>query len=474
MSKKFKFLLSAIKRGAKLCAALFGLLIISCSVMSFEEFKTSVSVGESQNYFNGKYVALLFSIEVNPGSAQRLISLKEDGSSCEINTIWTQKACLVQARGGFKKGRKYSISFDGELLTSDGRNYSVSLFREFIFGTARDIFYPTKIQEPDKKNPQGALTFIFNKPVDAAVFEREFNLSPSLDVKKNYSADMTRVEITPADKWKANCFYAWKLGKLCALDGAKINANHSGSFMAVQKTEPPKLLFLCPVLESGAFLEGSDLNGLFEKQAVGLVFDSDMDFDSVQSGVYWSPYIAGSWTKKDPRHFSFAPYQNYKIDEEYTLTISDSIKDVFGLNLKQSERASFKTQSDFITAKVFLNGIPLAKNELNAINAAQGCPLIFSIDFSRALDKKSVAAFKNAVSLAPHFPLDIAIPNMEAAKFFAGNESSAQAEFGNFDFSEAGEEKIYVFKIKGGENFIYDAYGEYLKEDACFYISLER
>ena len=468
MSKRFK---------AFLACALFAAALesFSCSVLSFEELEASVSVGERQNYYAQKYVAFNFSIGVNTSQAQTIFALKEDGSAAEADFIWAEKAFLVQARGGFKKGRKYSVSLNGGLLTNDGRTYSVALFREFVYGEESEIFCVKKVEEPQKVgSPKGALAITFNKAVDAAVFEREFNLSPSLEVKKSYSADMKRVEIVPADKWKANLYYTWRLGKTRSKDGAKIDREWSGSFMAVEKNEAPKLLCVCPVLESGAFLEGRDLNGILEKQAVGFVFDSNMDFESVQSGIYWSPFVNGYWTKADSRRFFFTPYDNYKIGEEYTVTVSEAVEDTLGLCLKESANVRFSAQSQFIEASVFLNGNPLVPGKVNAARAAQGCPLLFTLEFSRALDKKSIAGFKSAVSLAPHFPLDIASPNLESVKALGGNGSALQVEFGNFDFSEGGEEKIYAFTISGGKNFVYDAYGEYLKEDACFYVLLEK
>lgn len=466
MSKKFKAITAA--------ALSFWILeCISCSVLSFEELETSVSAGECQNYFDGERLLISFSIGVNQAQAETLFALKEEGAACEIDSIWNGKTCRVKARGGFKKGRKYSFCMKGSVLTSDGRTYTVDIFREFVYGTQADYFCAQTIEEPKKNGgQQNALTFTFNKAVDAAIFEREFNLSPSLEVKKNYSDDMSRVEIVPAEKWKANIFYTWRLGDVCAKDGAKICREYSGTFMAAEKNEAPKLLFVCPVLESGLFLEQTSLDDLYERQGVGFVFDCEMDFESVRKGIYWAPFLDGYWEKVGAARFVFIPYESYKIGEKYSLTISDSVEDTLGLKLAQSVNLAFTAQSQFIDAKVFLNGSPLVCGQVNAATAAQGCPIIFTLEFSKVLDKKSIAGFKNAVSLAPHFPLEISSPDLESVKALGGN--AIQVEYGNFEFSEDGEEKIYVLKISGGENFIYDAYGEHFKEDACYYILLKK
>lgn len=465
MSKNFK----------ALAAAAFSFFALSCSLVSFEGFTASVSLGECQNYYDGELVTFCFSCGVNPAAAEALISLKEDGSVCEAEFFWFGKSCALKARGGFKKGRKYSLLLNGNVLTNDGRSYDAWIFREFIFGRKEELFLPLDVELPEKNNLQkSALVFLFNKPVDAAVFEREFNLSPGLETIKNYSSDKTRVEIKPASKWKANAHYVWRLGKTCALDGTKIFSDYTGSFIVVEKVEPPRLLRACPVLESGAFAEGMDLTGFWERQAIGLVFDSDMDYESVKNGVSFLPYVDGYWSKKDERRFFFVPYQNYKLEEEYMLTVSDAVEDMAGLRLKDSVNISFKSQCSFITAKVFLNGEALCADRLNKIKAAQNVPLIFTLEFSRSLSQKSVEGIKNAASLAAFFPTDSSAPNLESVKFFGQKPSSFALEYGGVDFSGGKDEKIYAFKISGGANFIYDDYGEYLKEDACFYFTVEK
>ncbi len=470
MSKPYNFL--------RLAVALCGLFLASCDYVSFERFDAGISVGEKQGYYEGEFVAINFSDAVDEKVAESLVTLKEERMSKDAEFIWNSNLCLVKAEGGFKRGFRYSIAFCGDVALKDGRTYGVDLYREFIYGSEGQNFFAVKIEEPQKNDfERQAIKFTFNKPVDAARFERQFALSPSAEVQKEYSDDMTQVFVLPKKTWKANVFYNWRLENIQSGDGVKALLNYSGSFMALEKTSAPALLLACPVM-NGVFMENQSLGQLWETQAVGLSFDSDMDFESVQSGASFVPSVEGSWSKIDSKRFAFSPAESWRIGEEYTLTVRDSIQDVFGLKTGESKNFVFAPRPEWISAAAFANGLRLKQGELNWLELAEGVPLIVELEFSKALDLDSLANIKNCASLERYFPASAAAPNLTTItpRFDSsgGRCFKVQMEYEGFDFSSGRDERIYELTIKGGANFVYNSLGEHMKEDECFLLAIKK
>ena len=260
-----------------------------------------------------------------------------------------------------------------------------------------------------------------------------------------------------------------------------ISRQTQGSFMGAQKAAAPKIVCVCPVLQSGAFDEQGDLTALAERQKIGAVFDCEMNFESLKKGAYWSPLLEGYWTQIDGRRFVWNPSQNYNIQTEYTLCLSDSIEDAFGLALERRSDFCVKSRADFIKLKVFcasksgqgaqaFESVELEQNKINSVCLPCGANLMVTLCFSTPLDAKSVEGAKNAASLQAHFPVNAKTPNLDSITLAGGDRTQIQFEWSGFDFADSSQEPIYLLKVKGGANFIYNERGERLKEDACFYI----
>ncbi|MBO4546025.1 MAG: hypothetical protein J5700_00455, partial [Treponema sp.] len=441
--------------------------------MSFEELETDVSLQEKDAYYGKECVKIDFSIAMQRPSVENLITLKEDGQRIDAKIEWSDRSCLVSAKGGFKKGCKYTLNVQGDAYASDGRKYDVNIYREFVFGSQADAFLLDKFEE--RKNDLGdveSLAFFFNKPIDASIFEREFSLSPYVETKKTYSTDFCLVEIFPSDKWKANTYYTWKIGSLFSQDGAKIFKEYHGSFLAAKKEKAPQLLTACPVV-GDTFLESLSLNDLLENQSIGLVFDCAMNKDSVERGVCFEPSVQGFWRTVDEKRFVFTPYNNYQIQKEYRLCVSDSVEDAWGINFEGEKNIFFALKSDFIDIeKITVDTNEICAGAENQLEIADGSPLYIKIYFSKNLCQKSLLEIKNAVKLEGLFPLSVQNPRLNSILITSAN--CAEYCYSNLSAALDGQECLYKLTVKGGENFVFDAQGEYLKEDKCYYISLKK
>ena len=446
---------------------------LSCSLVSFEELETCVSLFEEQTYCANQIVKIDFSICMDKASIENLISLKEDGSRVDARIDWLGSSCLVQARGGFMKGRKYILNVQGPAYAQDGRAYSVNIYREFIFGNAVDRFALNAVEE--KKDARGdieCLLFTFNKAIDPATFEREFNVTPYIDLNKEYSNDFLTARVFPKDKWKANVFYAWKLANIVSADGVKIFKACEGSFLGAKKDKEPQLLKACPVIGK-TFLEDESLDNLLERQSIGLVFDCEMSMESVKNGVYFTPTAQGHWDSDDMKRFVFTPYKNYLVETKYRLTISESVEDKWGIKVKDEKNICFLQKTNFIEIeRLALNTKEITENQENKIKADEDAPAYFRIVFTKALDERSLLEVKNAVKFEGIFPQNIQSPRLNAITII--NANTIELTYDNIKAADLGKECVYKLTIRGGENFIYNSMGEYLKEDKCYCISMEK
>ena len=463
MSNAFKALIAALALATA----------TSCALASFEELETEISANEKSTYYDKESVKIDFSIGMDKASVENLLSLKEDGQRIDASIEWINNSFLVKAKGGFRKGCKYTISIQGDAFASDGRKYSVNIYREFVFGTEADTFLLDKFEE--RKNARGDITslaFYFNKAVDAGIFEREFNISPYVAIKKEYSDDFTFVEIFPDEKWKANTYYSWKIGKLFSQDGTKIFKDYEGSFLAAKKEKEPELLAACPVI-GDTFLESAGLDDLLENQSIGLVFDCEMDQESVERGVSFEPSVQGYWRKVCDTRFIFTPYKNYQIQKQYRLFISDSVEDAWGISFKGEKSVFFTLKNTFVEIeKITVNTEEIFEGMENQAKIDEDAPLYIKIYFSKYLCEKSILEIKNAIKFEGFFPLSVQNPRLNSVQVPSAN--CVELCYSNLSAALDGQEALYKIVFRGGENFFFDAQGEYLKEDKCYYISLKK
>lgn len=458
---------NAFKIAPSLCLAL---AFFSCSLLSFEELKTEISVPENQSYYAAEWVQIDFSILMDRASVENLLSLKEDGKIQETRALWLGNSCLVSAQGAFKKGRKYILSAQGAVYAADGRTYTLNIFREFIFGTEDSRF--ELVSNAQMKDSDGDLEFLelkFNKAVNPATFERNFTLSPNIDVNKEYSSDWTSVKIFPKTKWKANTFYSWQIDGVCSKDGAKLFKSYSGTFLAVQKEKEPQLTRACPVIGK-TFFEDKSLDDLLERQSIGLIFDREMNFESIKKGVYFSPATQVFWEEIDARRFVFTPSANYQIGRQYRLTISDAVEDKWGINFKGEKNIFFTQKTSFIEIeKITLNAAEIQEKLENKVKIEDEGQIYFRIFFSRFLDDRGLLEIKSAVKFEGSFPDSLKSPRLSSIAIISKN--CVEFSYTSISAADVGQDCVYKLTIRGGEKFIYDSQGEYLKEDKCFYIN---
>lgn len=472
MSKQSKFRKSV--RGVKsifLLLAIFSKSFFSCGVISFERLDTEISIAENADYYNGENIEVFFSSKMLHPTVEKIITLKKDGAKIETEFIWQNERCLVKPIGGFIPGCAYDFSLRGQARTADEREYSVAISRKFIFGEKEKNFILEEFFSP--KESDAALEFRFNKEIDVARFEQEFKISPYIQANKEFSFDKKIVKIIPKDKWQNNTFYTWTLENIFSADGYKIHTAYSENFMAANEHIRPQVICVCPVIlnenmetEKATFLKEQSLSALRGKQPLGIIFSKPMDFNSVKNALYFEANLGGVLLKVDEYKFIYAPYENYKIGQEYLLTIDKSAKDIFGLEMQSQKNFYFSSDDDFLKiTSIETDSVRLQENCITEIYVPDDGTLFLKIQFSSDISSRCHKSIESAIRLGAFFPNSA---NPAKLNSIRPNGKSIVLCWNNLS-----KDCIYELKILGGKNYLANDFDEYLEEEKCFYLKIK-
>lgn len=466
MSRRFSFQKKA--RVAKFfLLAIFSKAFFSCSIISFETLGAEISIAERSDYYNAENIEIAFSSQMQRESVERIIALKKEGSKIEAEFFWQNEKCLLKPIGGFILGCAYDFSLSGQTRTMDGKEYELAINRKFIFGEKEKLFALEKAISPEESG--GALEFRFNKEIDIATFEMEFKISPYIQTNKEFNSDKTAVRIIPKDKWETNTFYIWTVENIFSADGYKIHKTYSENFMAKTEHLRPQLIGVCPAIlnenmeaEKAIFLEGQDLSALQGKQPFGMIFSKPMDFDSVENSLHFEPSLGGVLLKAGENKFIYAPYENYKIGQEYLLSVNKSAKDIFGLEMESQRNFYFASYDEFLKVIDVTTDSQYLEDGITEIEIPDDGTLFFKIRFSSDISPECYKSIESAIKLSVLFP-----NSANPAKLNSIRPSGNCVTLSWNNLSKGG---IYELKILGGKNYLANNFGSYMEEEKCFYI----
>ncbi len=472
MSKQCKFRKNV--RGAMsafLLLAIFSKAFFSCGVISFERLDTAISIAEDADYYDGENIEIVFSAQMLRPTVEKIIALKKDGSKIETEFIWQNEKCLAKPIGGFIFGCAYDFSLRGQARTADEKEYSVAISRKFIFGEKEKIFTLEDFFSPSESD--GALEFRFNKEIDVARLEQEFKISPYIQTNKEFSSDKKSVKIIPKDKWQSNTFYTWTIENLFSADGYKIHTTYSENFIAQSAHVRPAVTCVCPVIlnenmetEKAVFLKEQSLSALRGKQPLGIIFSKPMDFDSVKSALYFEVSLDGVLLKVDECKFIYAPYENYKIGQEYLLTVGKSAKDIFGLEMQSQQNFYFSSDNEFLKiVSVETDSLQLHENHITEIALPDDGTLFLKIQFSSDISPKCHKSIESAIKLGAFFP-----NSANPAKLNSIRPSGKNIVL---CWNNLSKNCVYELKILGGKNYLANDFDEYVEEEKCFYLKIK-
>lgn|GEM_PF-1489769 len=463
------------------------IFLSSCSLINFEELDISSNVSENQMYFNENNVRLYFSIEPDKTVLKSLLSLRKNDSVIGSEISWTGSICSIQPKEGFKKNTAYRVSINGRCRTHDDRYYNIKFERSFIYGTDNDLFLLISIKEPKTDSAAGntaspsetsALELNFNRSVDIADFENNFSVTPFIQLKKEYEENDTKIIIKPQTDWSVNTYFTWSIKNLKSADGYELAEEASSTFCAkedliqcklvsVNAAEISDIINLEYTLKNDLELSNQTPaeNAIAMSDSIAFKFNKDIDFSSFKSQLSIIPAVRGSFAQ-DKNTILFIPESSWKINTEYTVFISGSIKDTNGIPMHDDEYFSFKTSSNFLSVKNIAlkdkNTTVLTENP-DSVTVSDFDTLFAEITFSDKINSKNLTKIEQAVSLEAVFPLFLKTPKLKEIKWSDSNRK-VTLKYEGFSFSDT-DDYIYRLKINSSPSLIVSESGEYMEDD---------
>jgi hypothetical protein len=448
-----------------------GLLLCCTPLLSFEYLDISCSAGREGQFYSEETVDLDFSVTPDRETVERNLILNEGGLSRIPVFIWEGRALHLKPLTGWKKGEHYNISLEGKLPMEDGRIYTVQFLRNFIYGLEGGEFtLNASSMEGD------SLVFTFSKAPGITSFSTRFSLSPSADYFCDFLGE--KVRVLPKSPWQANTLYTWTIRSVESIDGYLMKREYSGVFSGPDNYAVPYPVELCPVDRSLGppylWKRGTGLDGNLENlEGIGFTFSKPMDRESLRSGISFYPSIKGHFEEAGENTIIFFPEEEYRIETEYRITISQTVKDSLGMALFEEKHyyfSAFRRYLEVERVNLDLSGESLPpggvlwEHKLNP--STPGC-LKVRIAFSAAIPSANRRAALESVSLTVLFPASAGYPALSSAQW--EDEGAVLAlSFENLSPSGSGIDNYYQIKITSGKQGPCNRAGEYLKEDLWY------
>lgn len=471
---------------------LLQVLFISCSFVNFKDIKIELSINENQRFFDDEYIIIDFSYYPDEKTVEQIVIIKENEKNTNLDILWNENSCKIKPHAGWKPGLNYQLTIKGNIRTVEKGDFSLDIERNFTYGIEKDLFklISCSIKDYDYVDKTTSIVFEFNKPVNQYSYLESFQLSPSIDFRKDFIDN--KVVITPAETWPINTVFSWKIKSIQSQDNYYIDKEYKGTFLSKEDLEIPylKSIGIIDVADDSYYWIDDSLNNISNGQGIGFEFSKKMSLDSINNAITFSPAIKGDillFPGDEGYKYMFIPSYGYKIDTDYKITIDTSAKDYNGIPIKKEYVTIFKSLNSFLTVlsitqdrsaqniddAVIFDGIH--DSEINTITVANDTDNseIFLIDFSTSIIPELQKLAEQCISFSLLFPATEASLSVSNIKW---NQSNNQMIITVKGFSSGTNNRAvyYQIKITGGENGIKNSNDEYLKEDLCINFKSEK
>lgn len=452
------------------------LLQASCSFFSFTEFYVSLTPNKNTEYSEIKYITVQFSEEPNHLEAENIFMLKENSNAIGLDCTWSGNSCVIQPHTGWRKGYCYEFLIDGKICLYDGRTYSVHEKNHFIYGKQDNLLELENVTVSD------SIILKFNKQIEQNSFLSDFTLSPYVSTTINFSSDKMTAIIKPKEKWPVNTLFTWTIDNVHSLDEYPLFKSYSGTFTSSVDIEQPEILLVCPAQENSDHsytpISSRSLDTLCDAEPICILFSKEMDADSVEKAIQFTPSIDGYTVSdsNDGKKFIFKPSESYSIGQVYELRVEKTAADLSGLPLNTDGCFYFTSANSFlsITSITTLSGTELlGTKDFIQISSSSPDAISFSIQFSTKINGASKYQTQNAIGISSLFPVTAIQPSLSSARWNAEN-TILTVEYENFSRStNGGDTYYYELTCSGGKNGACNEQNQYLKEDCavCFIVN---
>ena len=458
------------------------LLFYSCNFIDFGNDYVNCIPTTDTTFFDKEYVSVDFICNVDHYIAEQCLKINSDSQPLELVYLWVGNILYAKPEKGWINGKYYDLTLNGNIVKSNGAQFSVNYKCSFIHGSSEDSFFITdKVADNTIISSKDWVNFTFNHEVSYVDFSNSLKISPSEKLLYKINDDKKTFSIKPEEDWKINTIYTWEFNNLFSLDNWDLTGIKKGKFITDEDQDIPKLITICPVSDSSnsaLWLENVDLNkNISKKECIGFIFSKEMDFSSVKSNISFSPSINGYFypVENDKKRYLFVPLDYYEIETKYLISVSSDIKDISGNSLFEDIKKEFYSGDDFLT----LSSLKIANNEYieipkeitvetTTLEEMETLSVVFT--FSKPIEIESRYSVVNNISLSLNFPMTSKAPVLLSTKWDMSN-TILTITWGNLTKSTSENNTYYDLKLNGGKSGLSTGDGIHMKENLCIHVN---
>jgi len=471
-------------------------IICSCELINLEQIEYSTYpgskdavVGESDLQ---EAIWIEFSITPNKTSAEDLFSVTSHGLTQDGDFSWQGNRLIFTPVPEWKLARRYVFSFDGELMVEDGRSFDIRCTVPF-YGGEISVLPQLMFFTPEDGATvavDNALVLTFSEAMDQQSFEEEFSLSPNTDFDITWDVPGTIATITPQDQWNNLTQYNWYItDELTNTQGVAVVESYSGSFITQADSIAPGIQSITAAEPNWATFfpdrAPPDLNNLYYKDVIKIIFDEPVKYTTVQSAFSIQPNVVGfvhEIVNGPDTYYVFLPEEGYVMDQLYHLTIANTVEDLAGNKMLQKREEWFKAGG---IDPIEITDIVLVADGISITDFNSYDPISFNLEpledrylFKINFDPSAFSGFpesypavQNAVAQA--ITCSQIAPTTSGLTVYSiswPNEYTLDIGFIGFKESTATKPYRYKLLIPGGATGIVNQDGSRLTEDIFIYL----
>ncbi len=462
-------------------------LFISCSFIDLTPIGISTVPKDGETLSNSYTpVIIKFDTKMEKYEAEKIVTVSFSGGQLEGDLSWNGNDLYFLPVKGWYSGVKYILSLTGTVFSKDGRELRLDKHISFYAISKAAAPFLTTFSPADGESvgvtpdQGGILKLYFSKPMDRMNTEEALSINGFSDKIFNWYDDDCRLEVNSKDSLSAWTTYNWTLSdKAVSRDGVPFAKTVSAQFSTNIDTIFPEVLRITPMIKSG--VNWIDTGGNIETelghaQAIGIVFNKDMDIDTMLRSISFSPTLAGRSEQLSNSSFVFIPDRNPDSEVTYTLTISGETKDSFGLKIGKDYVLYFTPDITFLKiTNITVEGMTSIGEQYLGNGTSHKAKIIppagelklsikFSINFTAAAKADSISR----ISLDTFFPRTLSPIALRAAYWLS--DDTIRLEWEGLETGTTDQPHYYQLIIPGSRGGITNGNGSFFKENINLFI----
>ena len=478
---------------------LFFLLIVSCQLINLEQLElTSFPASKDGIISLDDPIWVEFNVPLNRASAENAFHITSYKGNQQGDFSWQENRLTFIPQPQWGAGRRYILSFQGQVESTDGRSFRADLQLPFYAST--NNFPPELIREQSTGDGEiigtaDPLNFTFTKAIEQESFAKAFSLSPSTDFDILWIND-SQVTISPQVQWNNFSNYTWSIkDTLIDTESIAIIQEQNGNFIVQEDDILPVIdsnfitaaitdwLTLFPDIDEYDIEFSRNLDNIQYKDSIKFRFSEPVVPSSVQEAIKITPSVEHSIQRledDESEFFVFIPTSGFVQGQLYHLLVERDVEDLSGNKMLTDYDWGWFTPAidevEVASIEVYSSdGIELTITDFNQVQSLPAYDSFkFAIYFDTSeffgfQDPEEKAAVTDNISCSQFFPSSASLTTYDVT--WVGDDT-LQIGYSGFNISMDGKTYYYKLLLKGGASGIRNKYGSFLTEDIIIYFTI--